>query len=311
VLQEAKDSSAVENIITTHDELFQAEMSEEKNFSWETKEVLNYTRALKKGFELVRQKGYISINMILQIQEELERNRAGFRRTPGTVLRNDRTGEVVYTPPQHYDTIVDHMHNLEQYLNNADDETDHLIRMAIIHHQFESIHPFYDGNGRTGRILNILYLTLHRLLDYPILYLSRYLIRNKPDYYRLLQLVRREGRWEEWILFMLQGIMEIARETIWLIGEIRQLMDRYKREIREKLPNLYSKDLLENLFKHPYTKIEYLASDTGRHYQTARTHLEKLCEAGFLEKHPVGKTNLYLNRPLYQLFMQNENRIDG
>ncbi len=303
VLQEAKESSAIENIITTHDELFRANI--DKNIlNQTTKEVLNYAKALRLGFELVKKNGFLSSNFIIQIQAELEGNKAGFRKLAATVLRNERTGEIVHTPPQDYDTIVSLMSNLEKYMNDADDQTDYLVKMAIIHQQFEMIPPFYDGNGRTGRIINILYLVLNGLLDFPILYLSRYIIQTKSTYYSLLREFRNHenGIWEDWILYMLEGIKQTSQETIILIDQIRQLMDRYKREIREKLPKIYSKDLLENLFKHPYTKIEYLQNDIHKHYQTARSYLEMLSEHGFLEKYNLGKQNYYLNRPLFDLF---------
>jgi Fic family protein len=205
-------------------------------------------------------------------------------------------------PPQDYDTIVSLMSNLEFFINDTTDNLDALVKMAIVHHQFETIHPFYDANGRTGRIMNILHLILTGLLDFPILYLSRYIIQYKTDYYRLLQAVRLENKWEEWILYILEGVRQTASETVILIGEIRALMNRYKKEIREQLPKIYSKDLLENLFKHPYTKIDYLQKDVNRHYMTSRKYLEQLCEAGFLEKVLIGRENFYLNRPLFDLF---------
>lgn len=304
ILQEAKESSAVENIITTHDELFTANLIPEIS-SRETKEVLNYAFALRLGFELVKQNGFLSNNFILQIQEALEKNKAGFRQVPGTVLKNDATEEVVHTPPQDYDTILSLMNNLEQFINNTDDEIDAIIKMAIIHHQFETIHPFYDGNGRTGRIINILYLVLTNLLDFPVLYLSRYIIQHKALYYQLLQNVRSQNNaqsWEEWILFIIQGVETTAHETIRLIGKISNLMDFYKKNIREKFPKIYSKDLLENLFKHPYTKVEFLQADLDCSENTARNYLNKLIEAKFLEKYKIGKNTFYLNKPLFQLF---------
>ena len=303
VLQEAKDSSAIENIITTHDELFKADLFAEQLQSWETKEVMNYATALKHGFELVTTKGYLSNNFICEIQALLENNNAGFRKQIGTVIKNTTTGEILHTPPQDYETIVQLMSNLEKYINENELENVHpLIKMAIIHFQFETIHPFYDGNGRTGRIINILYLTLNGLLDLPILYLSRYIIQHKPDYYRLLQGVRNTNNWEQWILFMLDSIAITAKETIELIHNIRQLMNEYKTQIREQLPKIYSKDLLETIFKHPYTKIEHLENDLQISYDKARNQLEKLNENGFLNKQQIGKSSYYLNQPLYNLF---------
>ena len=178
--------------------------------------------------------------------------------------------------------------------------------MAIIHYQFETIHPFYDGNGRTGRIINILYLVLNKLLDFPVLYLSRYIIQNKADYYQLLQAVRNENNWEEWLLYMLEGIKQTAKETIILIDKISKLMDSYKQAIRDKLPKIYSKDLLENLFKHPYTKTEYLQNDLKCSKNTAITYLKALCENNFLVKYKVGKEMFYLNQPLFDLFVDKK-----
>ncbi len=174
--------------------------------------------------------------------------------------------------------------------------------MAVIHHQFESIHPFYDGNGRTGRIINILYLVLNELLDLPILYLSRYIIRHKSDYYRLLQKVRDTGDWEEWILYMLDGVEQTARETILLIGNIKTLMQDYKMRIRKEFPRMYSQDLLNNLFRHPYTKIEFLMNELLVSRLTATKYIDALVEKGFLEKQKIGRSNFYINMPLYNLF---------
>ena len=199
-LQEAKDSSEIENIITTHDELFHS-LLPDYAMNAATKEVQNYAQALHCGFELVVKHQTLTNNHILQIQAELEKNRAGFRKQTGTMLKNDRTGEVVYTPPQHPDEIIALMSDLERFINQENPQYDPLINMALIHHQFESIHPFYDGNGRTGRIINVLYLVLTGLLDIPVLYLSRYLVQNKDEYYRLLQYVRDTGEWENWILY--------------------------------------------------------------------------------------------------------------
>jgi len=302
-LQEARDSSAIENIITTHDELFRAELQTDLILNTATKEVQNYASALRKGFELVRHDKILTLNHIKQIQAELEGNNAGFRKQLGTTLKNAATGEVIYTPPQHPEDIEQLMSNLEQYLNNDElSDIDPLIKMAIIHHQFESIHPFYDGNGRTGRIINVLYLVCKDLLQLPILYLSRYIIENKQNYYQLLQQVRESGNWENWLLFMLNGVIETAQRTIQLISEIKALMQKYKHRIRSELPKIYGQDLLNNLFKHPYTKIEFVMTDLGVSRITATGYLEDLVALNLLEKHKMGRSNYYLNRPLYQLF---------
>ena len=254
-LQEAKDSSAIENIITTHDDLYMSELNLDAFKSLQAKEVQNYISALKKGFELISKTGLLANNSILQIQEILEDNKAGFRKLPGTALKNAATGETVYTPPQDYEQIMRLMTNLERYINDSEmQDCDPLIKMAIIHFQFESIHPFYDGNGRTGRIINILYLILEKIQSLPILYLSNYIIKHKPDYYRLLQKVRVENLWEEWLLFMINGVEQTAKETIELIIKIKELMLNYKHRLLDNY-KFYSQDLLNNLFKHPYTKI--------------------------------------------------------
>ena len=303
VLQEAKDSSAIENIITTDDELFRAELFE--NFVGPAqKEVQNYATALRFGFQKVRDHGVLTNNFILEIQQLLEGNRAGFRKLPGTALKNEQTKEVIYTPPQDYDTIVSLMSNLERIIN---DDTfwpiDPLIKMAAIHFQFESIHPFYDGNGRTGRIINILFLVEQDLLRLPILYLSRYIIRNKGNYYRLLQRVRDEGDWESWVIFILDSVEQTARESIQTINKIRDLMLDYKHRIREQFPAMYSQDLLNNLFRHPYTKIEFVVNDLRVSRLTATRYLDKLTTSGFLEKHKLGRSNYYINQPLLNIFL--------
>lgn len=302
-LQEARDSSAIENIITTCDELFQAELQTDLLLNTATKEVQRYAYALRKGFDLVRNDKILTLNYIKQIQAELEDNNAGFRKQLGTALKNAKTGETVYTPPQHPQEIEQLMGNLEQYINNNHlSDVDPLVKVAIIHHQFESIHPFYDGNGRTGRIINVLYLVCQDLLQLPILYLSRYIIENKNDYYVLLQEVRDTGHWENWLLFMLKGIADTAKQTITLINSIKILMQQYKHQIREKSPKIYSQDLLNNLFKHPYTKIDFVMRDLNVSRITATNYLDNLVELGLLEKHKIGRSNYYLNQALYRLF---------
>lgn len=307
-LQEAKDSSAVENIITTQDELFKAELFIDQKPSLATKEVQRYAIALRKGFAIVREHQLITLPHILKIQAELEENNAGLRTNPGTTLKNDRTGEVVYVPPQHPDAIKEYMSNLVQFINDDRlSELDPLVKMTIIHHQFESIHPFYDGNGRTGRIINILYVVAKELLDLPILYLSRFIIRDKAAYYRLLQSVRDEGHWEKWIVYMLNGIEETARQTIELIGQIRQLMQEVKQRLRKEWPKLYSQDLLNNLFRHPYTKIEFVMQDLGVSRPTASSYLSQLVDSGLLSLHKIGRNNYYVNDRLVLLLMSANN----
>ncbi len=300
-LQEAKDSSAIENIITTHDDLYKSELNLDNFKSLDAKEVQNYISALKKGFELILERGLLTNKVILQIQEALEDNKAGFRKLPGTALKNATTGETIYTPPQNYDDIMDLMANLEQYINDSElQDIDPLIKMAIIHFQFESIHPFYDGNGRTGRIINILYLILENLQSLPILYLSNYIIKHKADYYKYLQKVRDENLWEEWVLFIIKGVEETAKETTKLILGIKDLMQVSKHQLRNNY-KFYSQDLLNNLFKHPYTKIEFIVQDLGVSRLTAANYLNKLAEDGILRKERLGTGNYYINLALIDL----------
>ena len=300
-LQEAKDSSAIENIITTHDDLYKSALNLDAFKSLQAKEVQNYISALKKGFELISKTGLLTNNIILQIQEVLEDNKAGFRKLPGTALKNAASGETVYTPPQDYKEIMRLMANLERYINDPEmQDCDPLIKMAIIHFQFESIHPFYDGNGRTGRIINILFLILEKLQSLPVLYLSNYIIKHKPDYYRLLQKVRDEDLWEEWLLFIISGVEQTARETIELIARIKELMLDYKHRLRNNY-KFYSQDLLNNLFKHPYTKIEFVVNDLGVSRLTAANYLNKLADDGMLRKAKLGTGNYYINEELFNL----------
>lgn len=304
-LQEAKDSSAVENIITTHDQLYKAELNFESYQSLEAKEVQNYVAALKRGFDLVSHTGLLTEKSIISIQSVLEENNAGYRKLPGTSLKNASTGRVVYTPPQTIDEIEQLMRNLEDYINNPElQDVDPLIKMSVIHFQFESIHPFYDGNGRTGRIINILYLILQGLQTVPILYLSSYIIQNKTNYYRLLQEVRDSENWEEWILYMLQGIETTAYSTIDKIYLIREQMQKMKILLRNNY-KFYSQDLLNNLFKHPYTKIEYVSNDLGVSRVTASNYLNTLAKDGVLVKEKMGTANYFINQPLFNLLRKS------
>lgn len=301
-LQEARDSSAIESIITTQNDLYKAELQVKKFITPATKEVQNYAEALKSGFRMVSQSGLLSNNTIIDIYRIIKQNNAGYRTTPGTTLVNDRTKEVIYEPPQSYDDIIKYMTNLEAFINDNElSDIDPLIKMAVIHHQFESIHPFSDGNGRTGRIINILYLVTQGLLDLPVLYLSRFIISNKSDYYHLLQAVRDTGDWEKWIIFMLNGIEQTAIETIQLVTGVRNLMQKFKIDIRTNLPKIYSQDLLNNLFRHPYTKIEFIMNELGVSRPTASSYLKQLVNRGLLHKFKIGKENFYLNEALYSL----------
>ena len=301
-LQEAKDSSEIENIVTTDDEMYQA-MVDDSFVSTAAKEVKNYAQALKTGYAIIKQKELLSTNDIIKIQEKVSPNHP-IRKVPGTVLKNPKTNEVVYTPPQGYRQIVSLLQNLEKYINDPKfHDIDSLIKMPIIHYQFESIHPFYDGNSRTGRIINMLFLVQQKLLDIPVLYLSHYIIKNKNDYYRLLQEVRTSDNWEEWIIWMLKGVEETAIDTIRVVNEIKILMDRYKREIKEKF-GFYSHDLINILFKHPYSKIDFIERELKVHRNTASNYLNKLVHEKLLTKIRIGKSNYYLNEPLLKILRE-------
>ena len=311
-LQEAKDSSEIENIITTHDELYRSDSAKAQFITHAAKEVHNYATALREGFLQVKRTGLLTNNDILTIQAHIEENRAGFRKLPGTELKNDRTGQIIYTPPQHHDDIITLMSNLEQFINRSElCDWDPLVKMAVIHHQFESIHPFYDGNGRTGRVINILYLVQQGLLDSPVLYLSRYINQYKQDYYRLLQSVRETGDWQEWLLWLLQGVEETARQTTELIQNIKNLMQQTKHRLRAEQPRIYSQDLINNLFKHPYTKIDFVAEELQVTRKTAAKYLEVLGDMGLVQKHKLAKDNYYLNIELYNLLYGAGERMRG
>jgi len=299
LINEAKDSSEIENIVTTHDEVFKA-ISVEDYKSPAAKEVVNYRTALWHGYNMVIEKDLITINMITDIQQLIILNRAGIRKQPGTVLKNEATGEIVYTPPDNEQEILELLANLENYIN-GNDEIDPLVKLAVIHYQFEAIHPFYDGNGRTGRILNILYLVLKGLLESPILYLSKYIIRNKQNYYSLLRGVTNEGRWEDWILYMLVGVEETATETLRLVKEIDTYINNTAAQIKEELPELYQRELVDLLFFEFYTKNKYLIEGLGVSRRTAYTYLSKLIDKGFLKEKKVGKSKIYYNEGLFEL----------
>ena len=305
-LQEAKYSSAIENIITTQDAMFKQQVLGDIVSDPAAKEVSQYSDALKFGFELVRQNHMLTVNHILGVHYRLVPSSQGIRKLPGTRLINPATREVVYTPPQDYETVRRLMDNLVKYINEPEiQDIDPLIKMAVIHYQFESIHPFYDGNGRVGRIINVLFLVLSDLLRLPILYLSRYIIRNKSDYYTLLRTLPETGNWEPWVLYMLDAVEQTSKDTILLVNEIRGLMLQYKHGIREKLPKIYSQDLINNLFRHPYTKIEFVMRDLNVSRPTASKYLSALVENNFLQKARIGTSNYYINAPLFNLFAKD------
>jgi Fic family protein len=306
ILKEAQASSGIENVITTQDKLYQALYAKSAKPDVATKEVLRYREALLMGTRLIKEKGFLNTNGIIAIQKELEENNAGLRRLPGTALINNLTNELIYTPPDNFDTISGLMKNLEEYINNDEDDISPLIKLAIQHYQFESIHPFYDGNGRTGRIINVLYLILKDLLNEPVLYLSSYIIQNKGDYYRLLQEVRTRNNWEDWILYMLKGIEQTALSTIKQINKINHLFSETQKLAMKKLPRIYSKDLIEQLFIHPYCKIEFLVENLNLNRKTAATYLKSLEDLGILGSESKGKEVIYINIKLYNLLKKGE-----
>ena len=301
-LQEAKDSSEIENIVTTHDELFKDDVLPEAFLNPAAKEVLRYRQALRLGFERVQQTGLITANHIIEIQRELEQNNAGFRKLPGTALKNNH-GETVYMPPQDPEEIIRLMNQLERFINDSQCcAADPLIKMALIHHQFESIHPFYDGNGRTGRILNVLYLVKEGLLDLPVLYLSSHIVRTKSDYYQRLQTVRDNDRWEDWVLYILEAVEQTAEQAITTIHAIKSALFDYKHRIRSEF-KFYSQDLINNLFTHPYTKIEFIQRDLKVSRLTAIKYMDALADKGFVEKHKLGRSNYYINIALNAILL--------
>jgi len=304
VLQESKDSSEIENIITTQDELYKALTVNKSKITPETKEVVDYRKAIFYGFDLAKDQGFLRVNDIVNIQQELVNNNAGIRSTPGTVLKNDKTGEVVYTPPQDKAEILELLTNFINHFNQNEDELSPLINLAILHYQFESIHPFYDGNGRTGRILNILYLILNNLIDVPILYLSSYIIENKPEYYRLLNRTNRKGKWEEWIMFMLRAIESTSKDTITKITNIKNQLDKTLIKVQKDSPKIYRKELVELLFEQPYSKIEFVVDKLNVERKAASRYLRELESIGILESQKVGRETLFINRELIEILKQ-------
>jgi len=307
-LQEAKDSSEVENIVTSHDDLFKTELDvSDYVVSAASKEVMNYRQAIQEGFQLIRKNKLLTNNIIKQVQSTLVDNKAGFRTIPGTELKN-QFGETVYTPPQSGHEVERYMSDLEDFINTPERcDWDPLIKLAVIHHQFESIHPFYDGNGRTGRIISILFLVANDLLNLPILYLSRYITHHKGEYYHLLQAIREcennEADWQNWVMFILKGIEHTARNTINMVNSIRNLMQEFKFVLRPRFGRQYKHDLLNHLFSQPYTKIEFMEQAMQVRRKTATKYLDIIVEAGLLEKMKIGKYNYYMNQKLVSVLI--------
>lgn len=300
VLQEAKASSEVENIITTNDALFRAFTANTGRIDSATKEVLRYREALWEGFRGLNDRPLLTTNLFIRIAQTIRANQAGIRNTPGTRISNAATGEIVFTPPEGEVIIRKKLKNLEDYIH-GEDSVDPLIKLALIHYQFEAIHPFTDGNGRTGRIVNILYLILKGLLDLPVLYLSKYIIENKSDYYRLIRNITENEAWEPWILYFLEAVEETSLYTRDKILAIRDLLIETLEYCKEKLPSrVYSKELIELLFHQPYTKAQFLVDAGIAERKTAANYLKELEKTGILQPYKVGKENLYLNKDLFE-----------
>jgi Fic family protein len=300
VLQEAQASSEIENIITTSDALFQALSIDQDKIDPATKEVLRYREALWNGYQVLLKRPVLSTNIYIDIVQSTTAKRFTIRKTPGTTISNTTTGEVLYTPPDGEAVIRDKLKNLDDYIHTSD--VDALIQLAVIHYQFEAIHPFPDGNGRTGRILNILFLMYKELLDLPILYLSKYIIDHKNDYYQLLRGVTEEKAWEPWILFMLNAVEQTSLYTREKVIKIRELLVETIEHAKGKLPKrVYSKELIELLFHQPYTKVKFLVDNDIAKRQTAAEYLKELESIGILKGHKLGKENLFLNVKLFDL----------
>jgi Fic family protein len=306
VLQESKDSSAIENIVTTQDELYKA-ATEIETASGTAKEVLSYREALYVGLSKMQsQKNLLLTNTIIEIVQTIKQNQAGIRNTPGTALKNAINGEVIYTPPCCEDVIREKLSALEKFINDgALSDLDPLIKVALIHHQFEAIHPFSDGNGRTGRILNALYLVKQDLIKQPVLYLSSYIVKYKTEYYQLLRDVTEKNNWHNWVMYMLTAITETAQLTASKIRKMLELKEEIEKEMKNTLGASYSYDLLQLMFKLPYLKIELLEKAGLAHRQTASGWLKKLTEAKVVNPQKVGRTIYYINYRLMELLSAN------
>lgn len=301
LLQEAKASSEIENILTTNDDLFRAFTAENTSVDPATKEVLRYREALWEGFTALQERPLLTTNLFVRIVQTIKQNTAGIRSTPGTTLANQATGVVIYTPPEGEERLRCLLKNLEDFIH-ADDDIDPLIKLAIIHYQFEAIHPFNDGNGRTGRIINTLFLVMTGLLELPILNLSRYIIEHKNEYYRLLRQVTATQDWEPWICYMLGAVEETALFTRQRILAIRALMHDTMQTAKERLSSrIYSKELIELLFRQPYVKVQFLVDAGLAERKTASSYLRELEKIGILKSSKMGTSVLYLNTGLFEL----------
>lgn len=305
-LLEAKDSSEIENIVTTSDKLFQY-AQEEGAADPATKEALRYRTALYEGFLQLAKKP-LCTNTVVQVCSTIKGSHMDIRKIPGTTLANQNTGQIIYTPPEGEARLRELLSNWEQFLHTQDD-IDPLIKMAVSHYQFEAIHPFTDGNGRSGRIINILYLIEQELLTLPILYLSRYILQNRVDYYRLLTEVTSEGAWEGWIIFMLKAVENTARWTTQKIAAARELIEHTDAYIKQTLPKIYSHQLVQVIFEQPYCRIANLVEKDIAKRQTASVYLKELAKVGVLSETQVGKEKLFLHPKLIQLMVHDNNEI--
>lgn len=299
-LLESQASSAIENIVTTTDELFEHAQDSSYLMSSATKETLQYRQALYKGYQSLKKRP-ISVALICDICSTIRLVETDVRKLPGTTLVNDITGEKIYTPPTGEERLRNLLENWQNYIHQEDDGVDPLIKLAVQHYQFEAIHPFLDGNGRTGRIINLLYLIQKGLLDTPILYLSGYIIKNKTEYYRKLLKVTTEEAWSDWVLYFLEGIFETSKWTMAKIFAIQELMQESSLLIKSKASSVYSKELIELLFTQPYVRIQNLVDSGEIGRDTASKRLKMLCDIGFLEEVKRGKEKLFINRRFLNL----------
>ena len=292
-IKESKASSEIENIITTNDELFEALAAQKKTINPATKEILSYKSALFLGLNEIEEKPFITTNLCIRLVQEIKQNSASIRTIPGTTLLNSK-GQKVYTPPSGENTIRRKMANLEKFINDYD-KIDPLIKMAILHYQFEAIHPFLDGNGRTGRILLLLYLKLEKLLDIPAIYLSEYIIDHKANYYKYLKQVTEENKWENYIIYMLDMVENMSLKVINKLDQIMAIMEKIETKIKTTNPKIYSKELLEIIFKLPYTKRKNLIDANLGTAKTVGNYLLELEKMDILKSKKVGKEKLYIN----------------
>lgn len=305
-LLEAKDSSEIENIVTTTDQLFKHAQGQD-SADPATKEALRYRTALHQGFQSLQIRPLCTATAV-DVCSTLKGVEMDIRRTPGTQLTNNRTGEVIYTPPEGETRLRNMLANWEQFLHTQP-ALDPLIRMAVGHYQFEAIHPFTDGNGRTGRMLNILYLIQQGLLSLPILYLSRHIIAHKADYYRLLLAVTRDQAWEPWLIFMLQGVADTSKWTTAKIAAIRGLAEHTTEHVRTRLPKIYTRELVDVIFEQPYCRIGNLVDKGIAQRQAASRYLHDLANLGVLREMQFGKEKLFIHPKLMQLLSRDSNQF--